>query len=240
MNASIVLKKIMTALSMVKDEVELTYAKLADGTILESPTFDLGEKVEVVSEDGTKTLAPDGEHEVVLKDSEGRDVRIKVETKDGVITERENVEVETPAESEAVEMESIAGGDMGDDEEVATEEEASPIPEDEETDMKKVVEKLQYRIEELEKKYNEMANVTDISEGKKAEKVEAKPLPGDVGTGVVKPATKMEAIKDEEEELPKLDGAPIDEASLKTLNIKFNKALKETNYQASVLSKLYK
>jgi len=238
MNATLVLKKILANLALVKEEVELTYAKLADGTILESPTFDLGEPVDVVSEDGTKTPAPDGEHEVVLKDSEGNDVRIKVQTKDGKIVERENVEVETPAEDEAVEMESIAGGDMGDDEEVATEETANPIPEDE-GDMKKMIEKMQYRIEELEKKMGDMmAKEVDIKEGKKAEKVEAEPLPGDK-------AEKMAAVdpeeKDEEEELPKLDGAPLDENAQKAnLNVKFNKTLKVENYQNSVLSKLYK
>ena len=114
MNATEVLKKILTTLAFVKEEVEFTYAKLADGTILESPTFDVGESVDIVSEDGTKTAAPDGEHEVVLKDSEGNEERIKVITKDGKITERENVELEAPAEDE-VKMESIAGGDMGDD-----------------------------------------------------------------------------------------------------------------------------
>ena len=233
MNATLVLKKILANLALVKEE-ELTYAKLADGTILESPTFDLGESVDVVSEDGTKTLAPDGEHEVVLKDSEGNDVRIKILTKDGKIVERENVEVETPAADEAVEMESIAGGDMGDDEEVATEETANPIPEDE--DMKKVVEKLAYRIEELEKKYNEMVAVKEetISEGKKAEKVEAEPLPGDK-------AEKMAAIdEDEEEELPKLDGAPIDENAQKPFGVKLGKTGKLNNYQSTVLAKLYK
>ncbi len=237
MNATQVLKKILANLAMVKEEVELTYAKLADGTILESPTFDLGEQVDVVSEDGTKTPAPNGEHEVVLKDSEGNDVRIKVETKDGKIVERENVEVETPAADEAVEMESIAGGDMGGDEEVATEETANPIPEDE--DMKKVVEKLQYRIEELEKKYNEMVAVKEdtISEGKKAEKVEAEPLPGDK-------AEKLAAVdpsEEDEEELPKLDGAPIDEnAQKQNLGVKLGKTAKLNNYQSTVLSKLYK
>ena len=232
MNATLVLKKILQNLALVKEEVELTYAKLADGTILESPTFDLGESVDVVSEDGTKTPAPDGEHEVVLKDSEGNDVRIKVETKDGKIVERENVEVETKAEDEAVEMESIAGGDMGDDEEVATEETANPIPEDE--DMKSVVEKLQYRIEELEKKYNEMVAVKEeeVSEGKKAEKVKAEPLPGDVAMAAVEP-------DEEEEELPKLDGAPIDENAQKP-NVKLGKTNKLTNYQSAVLSRLYK
>jgi hypothetical protein len=233
MNATLVLKKILQNLALVKEE-EFTYAKLADGTILESPTFDLGESVDVVSEDGTKTPAPDGEHEVVLKDSEGRDVRIKVQTKDGKIVERENVEVETPADSEAVEMESIAGGDMGDDEEVSTEETASPLPEDEDKeDLKKVIYKLAYRIEELEKKYNEMVAVKEetISEGKKAEKVKAEPLPGDVAMAAVK--------SDEDEELPKLDGAPIDENAQKT-NIKLGKTGKLNNYQSTVLSKLYK
>jgi hypothetical protein len=243
MNATLVLKKILQNLALVKEEVELTYAKLADGTILESPTFDLGESVDVVSEDGTKTPAPDGEHEVVLKDSEGNDVRIKVETKDGKIVERENVEVETPAADEAVEMESIAGGDMGDDEEVATDETANPIPEDEDKeDMKKMVEKLQYRIEELEKKYNEMANVKDISEGKKAEKVIAEPIPGD--PTAVNTVEKMAAVDPteevDEEELPKLDGAPIDENAQKPLGVKLGKAGKIGNYQSSVLSRLYK
>ena len=128
MNAKQVLSKIISALSMEK-EVVMAYAKLADGTILESPTFDVGEEVSVVSEDGTKSAAPNGEHEVILKDSEGNDVRIKVMTTDGKITERENVEL---GDDKEVEMESIAGGDMGDDEEVDTEETANPIPEDEE------------------------------------------------------------------------------------------------------------
>jgi hypothetical protein len=245
MNATEVLKKILTTLALVKEGVELTYAKLADGTILESPTFDLGEKVEVVSEDGTKTAAPDGEHEVVLKDSEGNDVRIKVETKDGIITERENVEVETPAEDEAVEMESIAGGDMGDDEEVDTEETANPIPEDEDKeDMKKVVEKLQYRIDELEKKYNEMVAVKEetISEGKEAEKVKTAPIPGDpTAVNTVEKMAAVDPSEEDEDELPKLDGAPIDENAQKVQNgVKLGKNGKLVNTQSAFLSRLYK
>jgi hypothetical protein len=236
MNARQVLDKIVKTLSLSKEEVLFTYAKLADGTILESPTFDLGEKVEVVSEDGTKTLAPNGEHEVVLKDSEGNDVRIKVETKDGIITERENVEVETPAADEAVEMESIAGGDMGDDEEVATEETANPIPEDE--DMKSVIEKMAYRIEELEKKMQSMMEVK--SEGGAAEKVKTEDLPGDPTK--VNTVDKMAAVEpdEEEEELPKLDGAPIDENAPNKTGIKMNKKGALVNTQNSFLSKLYK
>ena len=228
MNATEVLKRIMTTLSLTKEEVLFTYAKLADGTILESPTFDVGESVDVVTEDG-KSPAPAGEHEVILRDTEGNDVRIKIMVDaEGKITERENVEL---GEGE-VEMESIAGGDMGDDEEVDTEETAEPISEDE--DMKSIVTKLQYRIEELEKKYNEMVEVKEeeISEGKKAEKVKAEPLPGDVA---------MKAVTDEdEEELPKLDGAPIDENAPKQNGVKFNKKGSVPNTQNSFLSKLYK
>lgn len=227
MNATQVLKKLITTLSLAKEEVRFTYAKLADGTILESPTFDIGETVEVVSEDG-KSPAPAGEHEIILRDSEGNDVMMKIEVDaEGKITEKEIADL-----VEEVEMESIAGDDMGDDEEVDTEETAEPISEDE--DMKSVVTKLQYRIEELEKKYKEMAEVKEeeISEGKKAEKVEAEPLPGDVA---------MKAQSDEdEEELPKLDGAPIDENAPKQNGVKLGKKNAMVNPQNSFLSKLYK
>jgi hypothetical protein len=229
MNATEVLKRIMTTLSLSKEEVLFTYAKLADGTILESPTFDVGEAVEVVTEDG-KSPAPEGEHEIILRDTEGNDVRIKIMVDaEGKITERENVELGEKEEK----MESIAGGDMGDDEEVDTEETAEPISEDE--DMKSMVTKLQYRIEELEKKYKEMAEVKEeeVSEGGKAEKVKAEPLPGDVAMKAVEP-------DEDEEELPKLDGAPIDENAPKQNGVKFNKKHSLVNPQNSFLSKLYK
>jgi len=62
------------------------------GVKLESPTFDVGESIDVVKEDGSKEPAPDGEHEVVLKDESGNENKIRVIVKDGKITERENVE----------------------------------------------------------------------------------------------------------------------------------------------------
>ena len=232
MNATEVLKKIMTTLSLSKEEVLLSYAKLADGTILESPTFDVGEMVEVVSEDG-KSPAPAGEHEIILRDTEGNEERIKIIVDaEGKITERENVELADKEEK----MESIAGDDMGDDEEVDTEETAEPISEDMRKygDMKKVMEDMSYRIEELEKKIQSMMEVKE--EGGDADKVKTEPLPGDK-------EEKMAAVEpdeDEEDELPKLDGAPIDENAPKQNGVKLGKKTTMVNPQNSFLSKLYK
>jgi hypothetical protein len=71
-------------------------AMLKDGTVVKSPTFDVGEEVKIVSPDGAEQPAPDGEHELKLKDTEGKEVLIKIITKDGKITERENVELSKP------------------------------------------------------------------------------------------------------------------------------------------------
>ena len=68
MNSNTVLGKIMTMLSLDNKEIKLTVAKLADGTLVESETFDVGETLEVIHEDGTKTPAPDGEHLLELRD----------------------------------------------------------------------------------------------------------------------------------------------------------------------------
>ncbi len=129
MNAKQVLNKIITLLN--KDEVRLTYARLKDGTIVESPTFDVGEGLEIVSEDGTKTPAPDGTHELALKDSEGNETLIKVITKDGKIEERENVEL-ADEDAETVKTEEIPQADgakaVEDIQMAETTEEVGPLP----------------------------------------------------------------------------------------------------------------
>jgi hypothetical protein len=222
MNAKQVLSKIVAMLSSDK-EVAMTYAKLADGTILESNTFDVGELVEVVSEDGTKSKAPDGEHELFLRDSEGNEVRIKVMTKDGVITERENVELaetveveplpnttDEPKENE-VAFESIAGEDIGGDEssDEVTESPDTIPADDDKVEMKKMMEDFAYRISEMEKKMEKMAEAEISIE-----------------------------VEKEEEELPKLDGAPVEEGMAKPKQNNFGK--KVANSQSAFLSKLYK
>jgi hypothetical protein len=229
MNSKKVLDKIMALLSITK-EVNFTYAKLADGTIVESPTFDVGETLDVVTEDG-KTPAPDGEHELSLRDASGNENIIKVITKDGKIVERANIELPSSEEemsSEEVKVEDIpqVDGVIGKDkkeekmEEVeplesgdGVEEEVEPILEDEVgIDMKKMYEDMSYRIEELEKKIAKMEAIEEIPQ--------------------------REDDDMEEDKTPKLDGAPIDE--VKMSNILPKQKNKGGDAQNTFLSKLYK
>jgi hypothetical protein len=241
MNAKQVLSKVAKLLNL-EEEVALTYAKLADGTIVESATFDVGEDLFVVSEDGTKSPAPNGTHELMLRDEEGNETLLKVITEDGKIVERENVELKAEEiEAEPLEGDPTEVNDKKDtkgageqvenlkpssmlaemeptvSEDVETEEvETIPADDDKEEmgmpEMMKKVEEMTYRIEEMEKKISKMTEVK-MEEGEEVE----------------------------EEELPKLDGAPIDEMykfSAEQNSKRFGK--KTDNAQNSFLSKLYK
>ncbi len=257
MNAKQVLNKIITLLT--KDEVELTYAKLADGTIVESPTFDVGETLEIVSEDGTKSPAPDGFHDLKLEGKEGEEVYIKVKSEGGKIVERENVEMKAETAevkdlpqtnvnekaNEVKDIESPASDSKGLKPSSmmaeVTEEAENDIPqvgdgvpadikEGEDTpmtmgDMKKKMEEMTYRIEEMEKKMEEMAKY----------KMEEEVVDKDAEEKDVKEEVE------EEEELAKLDGAPVETQTKfsadKSKNIYGKKSM---NSQSSFLSKLYK
>ena len=247
MNSKTVLNKILGLLSMDEKEDTLTYAKLKDGTIVESPTFDVGEPLEIVSEDGTKTPAPDGTHELALKDSEGKESLIKVISKDGKIVERENVELEmVPVEEIPQQIQKEKVNEKADpkgsvesgykmEEETDTAEalpEDTDMPEDEEPtveiELGKLMEKMQYRISEMEKKMAKME--------------EAMMPPVDSEVTEEEAGIKMAAEPDEEEELPKLDGAPTEEAT-KFSGIESNRknyGKKTKDAQSSFLSKLYK
>ena len=245
MNAKSVLSRIATLLSIESEEVLFTDAKTADGTILQSKTFDVGEKVEVVSEDGTKSLAPDGEHEIALRDSEGNEVLIKISTKDGVITERENVELpekemEDEEEQMKKKMDEEVVDKMPEEEKMAdaTTEEAKSLPNTTQEDEANVVKegddkdpliRMSYRIDELEKKMEDM----------KMKFESAFPPEGQEVSSLVPDMQNMAAVN-EEEELPKLDGAPIDLLNPSLIeNNKKNYGKKVQNSQASFLSKLY-
>jgi hypothetical protein len=73
-------------------DMNYTEARDAQGQLLESSTFDVGEDVFLVKDDGSKVPAPDGEHQVVLKDTSGNENKIRIQVLDGKIIQRENVE----------------------------------------------------------------------------------------------------------------------------------------------------
>ena len=227
MNSNAVLGKIMTLLSLdSKEEINLAFARLADGTVLESPSFDVGERVDVLGEDGEKTPAPDGEHELELRDTEGEETTFKIFVEDGIIRERENVELE----AETIEVEPLPNTTDEDDEnkvdlseesaneEVQLEETEVKLEEDEEEEemtyeekLGKKMDELVYRMEEIEKRIAEMVEHGDDEE------------------------EKMEEEEELEDEDDKLDGAPVE------MSKAFKNASKNRlSSQDKFLSKLYK
>ena len=238
MNSQTVLGKIMTLLSLDSKEVKLTVAKLADGTLVESPTFDVGETLEVIHEDGTKTPAPDGEHLLELRDESDEINRIKLFTEGGIIKERENVEIE--AESEEKIEEEMA--------DVSTEEvEALPESGKSDTDVNEQVTLesepgIAVDEEVVDKEADEIVNLTKLEE--QEEKIEEMKERIEelvkYFEEIKKEEETLEEEKKEEEELEskKLDGAPIEKPAM--FNKKKNNNFKVGNYTNSVLSKMYR
>lgn len=241
MNSNTVLGKIMTLLSLESKEGEekLTIAKLADGTLVESPTFDVGESVEVIHEDGTKTPAPNGEHLLELKDESGNINRIKIFTEDGIIKERENVEIEAEEEKKEEELADVETKEV----------EALP----ESGEVKELPEQVTLESEE-ESKEEEMVDEEVVD--KDAEIVDLKTKLAEHSDKIEEMRERIEElvkyfedIKEEEEKLEeeekkeeeleskRLDGAPVEKQN-------FNKTKKDSfkipNAHNSVLSKLYR
>ena len=236
MNSNTVLGKIMTMLSLDNKEIKLTVAKLADGTLVESETFDVGEAVEVIHEDGTKTPAPDGEHLLELRDESDEINRIKLFTEGGIIKERENVEIE--AEKEEDKQEEMAdvsteevkplpeSGEVEETSEQVTLESEPGIAVDEEVvDKEADIVNLTTKLEEHEDKIEEMKErieelVKYFEEIKKEEE-----------------ELEEEEKKEEELESKRLDGAPTEKPAFFSKN---KNNFKVGNYRNSVISKMYR
>jgi hypothetical protein len=242
MNSKSVLNRILSLLS--SEEVKFTDAKDAQGNILQSPTFDLGEDVEVVGADGEKSKAPDGEHEIELTDSEGNKVVIRIETMDGKITSRENVEEKDPEDLEKKMDEEVVDKKAAEEVEMAdaTTEEAKSLPNttdedirnsmgDDTDDEKDPLIRLGYRIDELEKMVTDMKQKFASAYPEEGQEVSSlQPSPMEMA--------KVDPTEDEDEELPKLDGAPTE--SLKPQDFSKSYGKKSGNAQGDFLSKLYK
>jgi hypothetical protein len=135
----------------MEKKTEMTDAMLKDGTVIKSPTFDVGEDAMIVDADGNETKAPDGEHEVKLMDAEGKEVLIKIITKDGKITERENVEL---PEAEAKEVEEEMGVDYGLTPDLSDVNDA--VEEDFKKNIMEKIDAMMGKIEEMANDYKEV------------------------------------------------------------------------------------
>jgi hypothetical protein len=190
----------------------------------------------------------------MLKDTEGNETLLKVKSENGKIVERENVEM-ADADTEKVKVEPIPSVGNEDEKNVMPDskgqvkdgtlmaEETMPVdelPEDTEAedeagddseveinlgDLSKKLEEMQYRIEEM------AARVM------KCEEAMMPPVDQTVNEEVA--GVKMAEV---DEELPKLDGAPVEDASTvhKFNTNRKNYGEKMVDTQSTFLSKLYK
>lgn len=103
MNLQEVFKKIEMALTPSQEEVKVEMAtmNLAGGVVVEAESFEAGENVFLLGEDGEKVAAPVGEHEL-------EDGRILVIVQEGVIAEIREAGSEEPVAEEEVASEEMA------------------------------------------------------------------------------------------------------------------------------------
>ena len=83
-------KGIKSAQAKKEEAGKFTEAKTADGTMVSSTTFAVGDDITMIKDDGSEEPAPDGVYDVQMTDGDGNTVSITVTAKDGKIVERED------------------------------------------------------------------------------------------------------------------------------------------------------
>jgi hypothetical protein len=249
MNAKDVLSRISKILNF--SDSTAIQAKTADGTILQSSNFDINDDVLEVGADGKTTPAADGEYTITFTTPEGKTSTQVIDIDGGKIAEISTPSEESDEESGAPEEK---GEEAMDDETTMAAEfptapkglekgEAKSLPNTTDEDPRNSVGNdtddnkdpiitlggLHDRLAKLEEAYSALQTKMDS----------AAPMEGSPAVSSLMPPvpTTMSAV-DEEEELPKLDGAPIDPA-LQAQN-KQNFGKKSADYQSTVLSKMYR
>lgn len=86
---------------ITEEPIKMAQMKLKDGvTVLEAESFEVGKEVVVIAEDGTKTPAPEGEHQLeddsfIVVDAEGKITEVKPKAEEEVVIEETEVEMTT-------------------------------------------------------------------------------------------------------------------------------------------------
>lgn len=250
MNAKDVLSRISKILTF-SDSTPIQ-AKTADGKIFQSSNFDVNDDIFEVGADGKLTPAADGSYTITFTTPEGVETTQVLDVAAGKIEE-----ISTPAEEadETANAPEEKGEEAMDDETTMAAEfptapkgldkgEAKSLPNTTDEDPRNSVGSdtddgkdpiitlglLHDRLTQLEKVCASLQTKLDS----------AAPMEGSPAVSSLMPPvpTTMSAVDEEEEELPKLDGAPIDPA-LQAQN-KQNFGKKSADYQSNVLAKMYR
>jgi len=258
MNAKHVLSKIASILNL-SDSTPIQ-AKTEDGTILQSANFDVNDEVFVVGADGKTTPAEDGEYTITFTTPEGNDSTQVIDIDGGKIAgietpeehtdvengtddEDENMDEESDENAEEAESkplvapkagvkaasakvtDSVKEAEKGEAKGLpnTTEEDDSNVHDESDTENNDPLIRMSARLDALEKTMADIKSKFD----------EVNP---DMPAGSLAPTISMSA--EDEDELPKLDGAPVDTQIQIQNKQNYNK--KTGDYQSTVLSKMYR
>lgn len=261
MNSKSVLSRIVKVLTLSDDTP--IQAKTKDGLILQSSNFDVDDDVMEVGEDGKTTPLADGEYTISFTTPEGKDNTQVIDIDGGKIASISAVkeaaqvaegtdeeEGEEKMDDDAATSVAMAEAKVTDSVKEAEKGKAKALPNTTDEDEVNVhkdgdteeqdgvirMEDLAERLGSLEKAHKDLMEKLSSVYGMDALNNRITP---DYG---VEPLTPTNMSAEDEDELPKLDGAPIETPTrFSALENSKNFGKKDTgNYHASVLSKMYK
>lgn len=143
-----IIQKIFSALNADEKQAvktELAQAELKEGTMIEADSFEEGQAVFIITEDGEKIPMPEGTYEL----EDGRKVEVNDKSMIVAIGKGEEDKAEEVEQEAKEEMEEEAKEEMSEEGEAPKEEELKEDEKEEMTDMDKLKEELRKYVREV-------------------------------------------------------------------------------------------
>ena len=143
-----IIQKIFSALNADEKQAvktELAQAELKEGTMIEADSFEEGQAVFIITEDGEKIPMPEGTYEL----EDGRKVEVNDSSMIVAIGKAEEDKAEEVEQEAKEEMEDEAKEEMSEEAEAPKEEELKEDEKEEMTDMDKLKEELRKYVREV-------------------------------------------------------------------------------------------
>ena len=143
-----IIQKIFSALNADEKQAvktELAQAELKEGTMIEADSFEEGQAVFIITEDGEKIPMPEGTYEL----EDGRKVEVNDSSMIVAIGKAEEDKAEEVEQEAKEEMEDEAKEEMSEEGEAPKEEELKEDEKEEMTDMDKLKEELRKYVREV-------------------------------------------------------------------------------------------